>query len=490
MATTQEAQDPVVRVESDLLRFCPSRGWEIKIVTFPASPHSDVVVPHGLTVDTPEAIQYQVLQTNCPQIIYHDPTAIWTHSEIRLRSTTSNGQAVILLTTSKLSQPKLNRLATGTFRIGPVTIPLEGWAAAQSGWLFSATGATIDGDRTVHTIAASDAVPPTFTLSMAQNKSGGKSGQLTITGDATAAGPTIGGLAGTTFGGSSIRLSGSQLRLVTLSDTITATQNNYSPTGWPTASILYCTPSGGNRDLTGLSYLPPYTNWTASGRSAYIINNDSANLLTLWHDDAASSASNRFNLPNGRNLTLSPGEGVQLVHNGTNWGMVGRNDTFNSTVYVNAGVKFPATQVASSDANTLDDYEEGTWTPVIGGLTSESGQSYGAQEGHYLKVGRHVTLWCYVALAAKGTITGALVLKGLPFTVAPSPPSQYAPLVCSYWNSLATSWVYIAGYAHHNSTFAYIQGNTSAAASTFGLTGSDVGNSSGFMFRLSYYAAS
>src|SRR3990167_787780 len=39
-------------------------------------------------------------------------------------------------------------------------------------------------------------------------------------------------------------------------------------------------------------------------------------------------------------------------------------------------IKFPGTQVPSSDANTLDDYEEGTWTPIItssvGTLTSYS----------------------------------------------------------------------------------------------------------------------
>ena len=35
-----------------------------------------------------------------------------------------------------------------------------------------------------------------------------------------------------------------------------------------------------------------------------------------------------------------------------------------------AGITFPATQSASTDANTLDDYEEGTWTPNQGsGLT-------------------------------------------------------------------------------------------------------------------------
>ena len=39
--------------------------------------------------------------------------------------------------------------------------------------------------------------------------------------------------------------------------------------------------------------------------------------------------------------------------------------TFNGAIIPNAGIKFPATQVASTDANTLDDYEEGTFTPVI-----------------------------------------------------------------------------------------------------------------------------
>jgi hypothetical protein len=35
-----------------------------------------------------------------------------------------------------------------------------------------------------------------------------------------------------------------------------------------------------------------------------------------------------------------------------------------------AGITFPAAQSASSDANTLDDYEEGTWTPNVGGTAT------------------------------------------------------------------------------------------------------------------------
>lgn len=55
------------------------------------------------------------------------------------------------------------------------------------------------------------------------------------------------------------------------------------------------------------------------------------------------------------------------------------------------GITFPATQVPSSDANTLDDYEEGTWTPGLGsGITVNSGSF--AAYGSYVKVGRVVTI--------------------------------------------------------------------------------------------------
>jgi len=51
------------------------------------------------------------------------------------------------------------------------------------------------------------------------------------------------------------------------------------------------------------------------------------------------------------------------------------------------GIAFPATQVASSDANTLDDYEEGTFTfTATGFTTSQTGTAY------YTKIGNQVTL--------------------------------------------------------------------------------------------------
>jgi hypothetical protein len=52
-----------------------------------------------------------------------------------------------------------------------------------------------------------------------------------------------------------------------------------------------------------------------------------------------------------------------------------------------AGITFPATQSASSDANTLDDYEEGTWTPAD---ASGAGLTFTQASGTYTKIGRMV----------------------------------------------------------------------------------------------------
>jgi len=71
-------------------------------------------------------------------------------------------------------------------------------------------------------------------------------------------------------------------------------------------------------------------------------------------------------------------------------------------------------------ANLLDDYEEGTWTPVLTGATS--GTYTFAGNNAYTKVGNQVTLWAE-AVAANGTanfgtLVGNASITGLPFTPA------------------------------------------------------------------------
>ena len=80
-----------------------------------------------------------------------------------------------------------------------------------------------------------------------------------------------------------------------------------------------------------------------------------------------------------------------------------------ATVYC-SGVNFPDTQSSSADANTLDDYEEGTFTPSLGGNTT-----YNAQVGNYTKIGRKVT--CVISLNINAIGTGSThTISGLPFT--------------------------------------------------------------------------
>src|SRR2546427_45625 len=97
--------------------------------------------------------------------------------------------------------------------------------------------------------------------------------------------------------------------------------------------------------------------------------------------------------------------------------------TSSGVLVLDAGqLQFPATQNPSSDVNTLDDYEEGTWTPSLGGSVSESGQTYSYQQAKYTKIGRLVNAFCYLQFSARGTISGHWILKGLPFATGNSPP--------------------------------------------------------------------
>lgn len=81
------------------------------------------------------------------------------------------------------------------------------------------------------------------------------------------------------------------------------------------------------------------------------------------------------------------------------------------------GIRFPVAQSASSDPNTLDDYEEGTWTPAWAPASGYSNLIYSEQLGQYVKVGKAVHFWGrLVTTAATAGGGGTLGISGLPFT--------------------------------------------------------------------------
>jgi hypothetical protein len=80
------------------------------------------------------------------------------------------------------------------------------------------------------------------------------------------------------------------------------------------------------------------------------------------------------------------------------------------------GVEFPASQSAVADANTLDDYEEGTFTPALTFGGAAVGLTYLGQLGKYTKVGNLVTFWVQIGINAIGSSTGTALVTALPFT--------------------------------------------------------------------------
>jgi hypothetical protein len=108
---------------------------------------------------------------------------------------------------------------------------------------------------------------------------------------------------------------------------------------------------------------------------------------------------------------------------------------------VSNGITFPATAVACTDANTLDDYEEGTFTPTVIGSTTAGTATYGAQSARYTKIGRAVQFELFLNWSG-GTGTGDLQISGLPFTPASS--NTFPACVIGYVNNLTLTALNIA----------------------------------------------
>lgn len=147
---------------------------------------------------------------------------------------------------------------------------------------------------------------------------------------------------------------------------------------------------------------------------------------------------------------------------------------------------FPAMQNPSANANTLDDYEEGTWTPTIKFGGASTGITYGpATLGRYTKVGRLVTASAICTLTSKGTSTGGVTLEGLPF----------AAVADTIYTSVAVG--YAAGFsAITGAVLAMMQPGASRiliyhsnSGSSVGLTNANLTNTSAIYLTVSYDAA-
>lgn len=145
-------------------------------------------------------------------------------------------------------------------------------------------------------------------------------------------------------------------------------------------------------------------------------------------------------------------------------------------------IKFPTIQNASTNANIMDDYEEGTFLPYIytGSITMNN--TYYVQLGTYQKVGRWVNIVIQLSVNLKGLNTGTLTIAPLPF--APD-LSQNTPVPIF---SAAVSFYYsLKAYLHPDDSRIYLC-SAYESGSIPQLTSSNIVNGSYLYLNFSYRA--
>jgi len=144
---------------------------------------------------------------------------------------------------------------------------------------------------------------------------------------------------------------------------------------------------------------------------------------------------------------------------------------------------FPATQNPSANANTLDDYEEGAWTPALTFAGASTGITYGATTlGRYTKIGNLVTATGMLVLTNKGSASGPAQITGLPFTAAND--QIYGSATVGYAAGFSSvSGAVLALVLPNLSKIGLYQSGNGAAS---GLTNAHFSNSSALYFTASY----
>jgi hypothetical protein len=209
---------------------------------------------------------------------------------------------------------------------------------------------------------------------------------------------------------------------------------NYASSGQTTGSYnsslgVYAGYGGDGSNNTSVGYFTLFANITGNnntvlGSQALISNNSGSNNTVVGYASGSAITSGSKNTiigsytgsaapisATGSNfIVLSDGDGNIVASSKTAQTFALQGGTLSS----GTGIAFPATQNASSNAKTLDDYEEGTWTP-----NDQSGASlsFTVFDATYTKIGRLVQVQASITYPSTASTLDAQI-GGLPFTAA------------------------------------------------------------------------
>ena len=169
--------------------------------------------------------------------------------------------------------------------------------------------------------------------------------------------------------------------------------------------------------------------YSTTSYGALIIGATSGNVTPCFNVDPVANAGGSFSGTGGEVMFRNGVGFIQPNSANTNFNPILTFDTAGNGFYVTksigvggtsptssgVGITFPAAQSASSNANTLDDYEEGTFTPVLKlGATTQT--LTGSSKANYTKIGNIVYFTAELYFTKSGT--GDLDVSGMPFTAA------------------------------------------------------------------------
>lgn len=154
-----------------------------------------------------------------------------------------------------------------------------------------------------------------------------------------------------------------------------------------------------------------------------------------------------------------------------------------------SGVTFPATQSASTDANTLDDYEEGTWTPQPSFNGNSVGMTLSTQAGAYVKIGKAVILTFRISFTNKGSSTGSFAINNLPFTSG-SGSANYSAATIAYASNVANAanWTTYQ-YLNVDSSTTNLNFRYASAGGASDHNQADINNNSDIILQCTYIAS-
>jgi len=245
----------------------------------------------------------------------------------------------------------------------------------------------------------------------------------------------------------------------------------------------------GDKDQTSSGVYAANTKWGLLAETPNYADGDYVGLI------ASTTADNNATKPKFGIWGLHAGSGSKMyfgVSNNygsglnVNWAL-NENGHF-GPLAAGHGIDFSVTSDGSGTdtSEVFDDYEEGTWTPVMQGSTTNGSPTMSNQNGSYTKVGRIVHLTFHLTVTNLGSAAGGIQISGIPYNTASNSNKHITAGSCMVDAlDFHNSYYWIVPYASDGVSLItlYMSGDN------VGWTPPDVDGSFGIIGSLSYIAA-